>query len=225
MVTKSRRRLISAVVRYTILTVWGIIAFFPIYWMLSTSFKPASQVMTKTVEWLPREVTLDNYRKVLEYPVATWAVNSVVVATVATALCVLFGAMAGYALARLNFPGRRLVFLLFLASIMIPPEVGVVPLLLAMIKVGWASTYQALILPLIGNVLSVDHLAVRHYRRLKEGVIQLADVAGPRVFSHKCHCVRRNGFVFVSWLLPLEVFVDLRHQPLDQEWDVAPPFS
>src|SRR5205085_2762087 len=80
---------------------------------------------------------------------------SLIVATVATALCVLFGAMAGYAIARLRFPGRNFVFLLFLASIMVPPEVGVVPLLLAMIKVGWASTYQALILPLIGNVLAV----------------------------------------------------------------------
>jgi multiple sugar transport system permease protein len=127
----------------------------PFVWMVSTSFKPSSQVMTLEVDWLPREVTLDNYRKVLEYPIATWAVNSLVVAAVATALCVLFGAMAGYALARLRFPGRDLIFLLFLASIMIPPEVGVVPLLLAMIKVGWASTYQALILPLIGNVLAV----------------------------------------------------------------------
>jgi len=63
--------------------------------------------------------------------------------------------MAGYAVARLRFPGRNIVFLLFLASIMVPPEVGVVPLLLAMIKIGWASTYQALILPLIGNVLAV----------------------------------------------------------------------
>ena len=81
--------------------------------------------------------------------------NSVIVAVIATALCVIFGAMAGYALARLRFPGRKLIFLLFLASIMIPPEVGVVPLLLAMIKIGWASTYQALILPVIGNVLSV----------------------------------------------------------------------
>jgi multiple sugar transport system permease protein len=127
----------------------------PFVWMVSTSFKPISQVMTPTVEWLPREVTLANYRKVLEYPIATWAMNSVIVAVIATALCVLFGAMAGYALARLRFPGRKLIFLLFLASIMIPPEVGVVPLLLAMIKIGWASTYQALILPVIGNVLSV----------------------------------------------------------------------
>ena len=81
--------------------------------------------------------------------------NSLIVAAVATALCVLFGAMAGYALARLRFPGRDALFLLFLASLMIPPEVGVVPLLLAMIKVGWASTYQALILPSIGNVFAV----------------------------------------------------------------------
>jgi multiple sugar transport system permease protein len=127
----------------------------PFVWMVSTSFKPASQVMTRDIEWLPREVTLENYRKVLDYPVLTWALNSVIVASVSTALCVLFGAMAGYAIARLRFPGRNFVFLLFLASIMVPPEVGVVPLLLAMIKIGWASTYQALILPLIGNVLAV----------------------------------------------------------------------
>jgi multiple sugar transport system permease protein len=127
----------------------------PFVWMVSTSFKPAAQVMTRDVEWLPREVTLSNYAKVFEYPILTWAVNSIIVAVVATAICVLSGAMAGYAIARLRFPGRNLIFLLFLSSIMIPPEVGVVPLLLAMIKVGWASTYQALILPLIGNVLSV----------------------------------------------------------------------
>src|SRR5947208_1916567 len=103
----------------------------PFIWMVSTSFKPASQVMTKDVEWLPREVTLDNYAKVFEFPIVTWEVNSIIVAVVATAICVLAGAMAGYALARLRFPGRNLIFLLFLSSIMIPPEVGVVPLLLA----------------------------------------------------------------------------------------------
>jgi multiple sugar transport system permease protein len=127
----------------------------PFVWMVSTSFKPISQVMTVEIEWLPREVTLDNYRKVLEYPIAAWALNSLIVATIATALCVLFGAMAGYALARLRFPGRNFIFMLFLASLMIPPEVGVIPLLLAMIKVGLASTYSALILPTIANVLAV----------------------------------------------------------------------
>lgn len=127
----------------------------PFVWMVSTSFKPPGQVMTRDIEWLPREVTLDNYRKVLEYPIATWALNSVVVSAVSTALCVLFGAMAGYAIARLHFPGRRAIFALFLASIMIPSEITVVPLLLAFIQIGWASSYQALILPAIANFFSV----------------------------------------------------------------------
>jgi multiple sugar transport system permease protein len=130
---------------------WGA----PFVWMVSTSLKPASQVMTKDIEWLPREVTFANYAKVFEYPIATWAMNSLIQATVTTALCVLFGAMAGYAIARLRFPGRDLLFLLFLAALMVPAEVTVVPLLLAFIKIGWASTYQALILPMIGNVFSV----------------------------------------------------------------------
>jgi multiple sugar transport system permease protein len=156
----------------------------PFVWMVSTSFKPPSQVMTLDVEWLPREVTLDNYRKVLEYPIVTWALNSVIVATVSTLLCVLFGAMAGYALARLRFPGRNLIFLAFLAAIMIPPEVGVVPLLLAMIKIGWASTYQALILPQIGNVLAVyifRQFFLTFPRELEE--VAIIDGAGPfRIF-------------------------------------------
>ena len=98
---------------------------------------------------------LDNYVKVFEYPVVRWAFNSVLVATSATALCVLFGALAGYALARLRFPGRDLIFAIFLASLMIPTEVTVVPMLIAMIQIGWANSYHALILPTIANVFSV----------------------------------------------------------------------
>jgi multiple sugar transport system permease protein len=127
----------------------------PFIWMVSTSFKYPADVMTKDIEWLPHRVTLDNYIKVFQYPVLRWAFNSVVQAVISTALCVFFGAMAGFALARLRFPGNNLIFLVFLASLMIPAEVTVVPMLLAFIKVGWASTYQALILPTIANVFSV----------------------------------------------------------------------
>ena len=88
---------------------WGA----PLVWMVSTSLKPSSQVMTREIEWLPHEITFANYAKVLEYPVATWAFNSVIVAAASTALSVLFGAMAGYAIARLSFPGRRVLFSAF----------------------------------------------------------------------------------------------------------------
>ena len=127
----------------------------PFVWMVSTSFKFPQDVMTADIEWLPRRVTLDNYLKVFEYPVVRWGINSVIQASVSTILCVLAGAMAGYALARMRFPGRGLIFGIFLASLMIPVEVSVIPMLLGMIKVGWASTYQALILPTVGNVFSV----------------------------------------------------------------------
>jgi multiple sugar transport system permease protein len=127
----------------------------PFVWMVSTSFKFPGDVMTKDIEWLPHRVTLNNYIKVFDYPVIRWGFNSVVQATVSTFLCVLFGAMAGYALARMRFPGRDTLFYVFLASLMIPTEVSVIPLLLGFVKIGWASSYQALILPSIGNVFSV----------------------------------------------------------------------
>lgn len=127
----------------------------PFVWMVSTSFKFPQDVMTADIEWLPRRVTLDNYLKVFEYPVVRWGINSVIQASVSTILCVLAGAMAGYALARMRFPGRGLIFGIFLASLMIPVEVSVIPMLLGMIKIGWASSYQALILPTVGNVFSV----------------------------------------------------------------------
>jgi len=127
----------------------------PFVWMVSTSLKLPEHVMTEQVEWFPRVFTLQNYTKVFEFPILRWAFNSLVQAGVSTALCVLFGAMAGYALARMRFPGNGLLFAIFVASLMIPAEVTVVPLLLAVIKLGWASTYAALIVPTIANVFSV----------------------------------------------------------------------
>jgi len=128
----------------------------PFVWMISTSLKFPGDVMTVDIEWLPRRVTLDNYAKMFsEYPVARWFFNSVLVAAISTGLNILFGAMAGYALARLRFPGRDALFFLFVASLMIPTEVTVVPLLLGIIKIGWWNSYQALIVQPLTLVYSV----------------------------------------------------------------------
>ncbi|HVO00815.1 MAG TPA: carbohydrate ABC transporter permease [Candidatus Cybelea sp.] len=127
----------------------------PFVWMVSTSFKFPEDVMTSQIEWFPHRVTFNNYLKVFEYPVVRWGINSLIQASVSTLLCVFAGAMAGYALARMHFPGNRLIFGIFLASLMIPTEVSVIPMLLGVIKIGWASSYQALILPTVGNVFSV----------------------------------------------------------------------
>lgn len=127
----------------------------PFVWMVSTSLKPSKEVMTKEIQWLPRTVVLDNYKKVFEYPVLRWGWNSLVVAGTATALGVLFGAMAGYALARLNFPGNRWLFAILIASLMIPAEMTIVPMFVGFLKAGLANTFIALIVPAIPNVFSV----------------------------------------------------------------------
>jgi multiple sugar transport system permease protein len=155
--------------------------FSPFIWMASTSFKYPSDVMTQDIEWLPRRVTVASYVKIFaEYPVLRWGLNSVIQATVATGLSVLFGAMAGYALARLRFPGRDALFAIFLASLMIPTEVSIIPMLLGFIKLGLASSYEALILPMIGNVFSV-YIFRQYFLAFPDEIEEAArvDGAGP----------------------------------------------
>jgi len=127
----------------------------PLVWMVSTSVKPPSQVMTRNIEWLPREVTFDNYRKVLEKPVLRWLVNSSVVAVSATVTSLMTGSMAGYALARLHFPGRGVLFVAVLAALMIPTEMTIVPLFIGFLKAGLINNLLPLILPSLANVFSV----------------------------------------------------------------------
>lgn len=127
----------------------------PFVWMVSTSLKPFKDIMTRNVEWLPRTITFENYAKVFEQPVAQWMINSLIVAVVATLISVMLGALAGYALARLHFPGRGLLFGLLLASIMIPGEMTIVPLYVAFLKIRLTDSYLAIILPFVANVFSV----------------------------------------------------------------------
>jgi multiple sugar transport system permease protein len=127
----------------------------PFVWMVSTSFKPPKEVMTPYVEWFPRTWVLSNYAKVLESPILNWALNSFIVAVTATAFGVALGAMAGYALARLHFPGKGLLFGLLLASLMIPTEMSIIPLFIAFLKVGLVDNYPAIVLPSIASVISV----------------------------------------------------------------------
>jgi len=127
----------------------------PLVWMVSTSVKPSNEVMTKNIEWLPRSVTFANYAKVLEKPVTRWLLNSCIVAVSATAASLITGSMAGYALARLHFPGRSVLFIGVLAALMIPTEMTIVPLFIGFLKAGLVNNLLALILPSLANVFAV----------------------------------------------------------------------
>src|SRR5499433_4427944 len=159
MVTKSRRRLISAIVRYTILTAWGIIAFFPIYWMVSTSFKPDIQWFAWPPVYFPDPPTLTNYMNVWlgseQYDQSQYAIssqkplvslwNSTVIALSSTFLSVTFGSVLAYGVSRHRILSEARMFQLLMLR-MIPPIVVVAPLSLYYSAIGLVDSYTGLIL-------------------------------------------------------------------------------
>jgi multiple sugar transport system permease protein len=124
----------------------------PFLWMISTSLAEAGQVFAENrpwwQEWLPSSFVWQNYVKVWSVvPFAKFYLNSIFVS-----LCITFGqvatsAMAAYAFARLNFPGRDRIFFSYLATMMIPGAVTMIPVFILLRHFGWIDTYKALILP------------------------------------------------------------------------------
>ena len=129
----------------------------PFVWMLSTSLKYAGDVMTVDVEWLPRRVTFGNYAEDLHRLSAVAAGSSTASSSPSSAPALTSSSAPWPAMPWRDsgFPGATALFMLFIASLMVPTEVTVVPLLLAIIKIGWWNTYQALICQPLTYVYSV----------------------------------------------------------------------
>ena len=122
--------------------------FFPAVWILLTSFKTETELLQVPITYLPQAATLDNYIAAFTaQPILRFMWNSVVVAGLSTALCVLVSALAAYALTRLKLPHRNLIMSLLLAVAMFPLISLMVPLFKLMRELGLLNTYLALILP------------------------------------------------------------------------------
>lgn len=104
-------------------------------------------------EFIPKEPTLENYREVVNrFPMLRFLFNSLLVAALTTFGTIIFSSMAGYAFARLEFNWRDQLFLLYLATMMVPFQVTMIPQFILMQEIGWINTYQALIIPPIFDV-------------------------------------------------------------------------
>lgn len=130
--------------------------FLPILWMISMSVTPNAVLQTDSSSLFHSEFTLSNLLGVFRSGyLARWFLNSVVVTTLTTALTVAFCAMAGYAFARIKFPGRRILYVAVLAGLMVPKEAMFIPLYLLFSGLQQENTYQALILPRLAAPLGV----------------------------------------------------------------------
>lgn len=126
----------------------SLVMLLPFAWMLSTSLKPASEVFTYPPTWIPNDFAWSNYLEALTaMPFGRFYLNSFVVAFCVTALTILTSSLAAFAFARLRFRGRDPLFIIYLATLMIPFPVLLIPNFLIVRELGWYDTYQALILP------------------------------------------------------------------------------
>ncbi|AOM84363.1 carbohydrate ABC transporter permease [Salisediminibacterium beveridgei] len=134
---------------YILLFSYAVITLLPFAWALSASFKPLNEILSAGLNIFPENFTFDNYVTIFTeqelFP--RWLLNSVIVAVIGTALNIVFNSMAGYALARVAFPGRTTWFIIVLAVLMIPAQVTMIPNFLILKELGWLNSYQGLIVP------------------------------------------------------------------------------
>lgn len=127
--------------------------FFPFVWMVSTSLKPDGALLATPPQLIPDPISPENYVRVGDaVPLWRFVLNSLGVAIVSTTLQVLTSAMAAYAFSRLRFPGRDKLFLLYLATLMVPIQVTIVPLFIEMRLLGLVNSYAGIVAPSIASV-------------------------------------------------------------------------
>lgn len=146
---------------YLVMFIITIIMAIPVAWMVTTALRPEGTVRQYPIQWIPPDITLDNFRMVMEEvpPLLRWFANSAIVALITAGLSVLVDALGAYALARMEFFGKRIVFVGILATMLIPVEATMVPLYLGLarfrILMTDFGTYASLILPVVANAFGL----------------------------------------------------------------------
>ncbi|RIK44614.1 MAG: sugar ABC transporter ATP-binding protein [Chloroflexi bacterium] len=169
---------------FVLLLLGAFIQLLPLVYMLSTSLKQPSDVFRMPPEWIPDPIVFANYVQVWNrVDLARGFVNSMTVAVISTAGEVLVSALAGFAFARMRFPGRNAFFGLLLVTMMIPGVVTMIPSFILFRILGWIDTYRPLIVPLLFGSAFAVFLARQFFRTLPPELEDAARVDGANPFQ------------------------------------------
>lgn len=163
-----------------ILIMVAVITLFPIYYMVISSFGAPTEAGGASYSLIPKSFSLDSYKFFFEYSEYSfrWILNSFIVAAVVTVSNVFFASLAGYAFAKLRFPGCRFFFFLLLVAMMVPYQVTQVPLYILVVNVlQMQDTYPALIAPTLVTCYNV-FLAKQFFTSLPTSIIESAKIEG-----------------------------------------------
>lgn len=158
--SESVSRKIVRIIMTLIIVGLTVVMVIPFVWMISASFKTQADVMKLPIDWIPDYFYIDNYKHVLSigtksstnyhFPLAYW--NSIKVAVTSTIVSVISATMAGYAFAKLKFKGSNVLFIIYLAQMMVPSQLTLIPRFVFFSEVGLTNTHLALILP---NIVTI----------------------------------------------------------------------
>ena len=144
------RRGMPAALGYAALSIVGLAYFVPLLWLVITSLKVQEQVFTLPLTWIPTPIMWRNYLEAVDYPGFPFVLllkNSLYYAVMSTLGIVLSSALAAYAMARIPFRGREVLFGITIATLMIPGVVTMIPTYIIFRKLNWIGTYNPLIVP------------------------------------------------------------------------------
>ncbi|SHF65948.1 carbohydrate ABC transporter membrane protein 2, CUT1 family [Jatrophihabitans endophyticus] len=164
--TPSRRReprtpgrLVKRAALYATLSVAAFLVLLPVIWMILTSFKPEGTITSHPSQLFPTQWTFQNYRDVLDaIPFARQFGNTLVFAGTVTAFSLLFDSMTAYALARLEFPGKRVLFAAVLLFLMLPIQITLIPVYQLVANLDLVNTFPGLIIPRATNAFGIFFL-------------------------------------------------------------------
>lgn len=176
-------------IKIILLMVFGLFLLFPIYILFMSTFKTSNELFVVSL-W-PQSPTLDNLKAVLNEGFLNSIKNSLFVSTTVTVVAMILHAMCGYALARLDFPGKRIVFMIIVSTLMIPTTTILVPLFMVCKAFGITNSYAGLIIPAFFNAYGI-FLFRQYYLDFPKELEEAAEVEG-------CSKIR----MFISIVLPL----------------------
>jgi multiple sugar transport system permease protein len=168
---------------YGFLSLGAVVMLLPFVWMALSSFMSSQEVIARPLTWFPTELRFENYQTLSDaIPLDRMYLNSLIVTTVITLGVLLTSSMAGYGFAKFRFPGRDALFILVLATLMIPFFVVLIPVFYLVSQLGWIDTYAGLIVPNI--VTGFGIFLMRQYMlSLPDEVLDAARIDGASEFE------------------------------------------
>ena len=161
---------------YLVLVFGALMFHYPFLWMITATLVPESDISSFSI--IPSTISLNSYTQMFDkIPIGRALLNSILVASSVTIGVLVFGSMVGYALSRLEFKGRNLIFYVIIFTMTLPFQITLIPQYIIMVKLGWVDTYLALIVPYLMNALSIIMFR-QYFKSIPQDLIDAARIDG-----------------------------------------------